>query len=482
MTVSRENLIKNFVSNMEEGDAALFIGAGMSRPSGFVDWKGLLRECAKELNLDLDREHDLVAVAQYYLNLRNRDRSRLNQIISEEFRKPAALSINHEIIARLPVSTIWTMNFDSLIEDALRANGRIVDVKSRDQDVALHLKDRDTVLYKMHGDINRPDEVIICKDDYERYAKSHYILQHALEGDLISKTFLFLGFSFSDPNLDYMLGHLRSLLEESKREHYAIMRKARLDFSKVNKDKEEAYKTFEYEKNKQQLQINDLQRYSIQTYLVEKFSEITGILEDIEKTYLMKNVFVSGSAINFGELGEERIRDLCMHLGERIVDEDYRLVSGVGLNIGDSVVKGSLLRLYEKGVSSIEKKLTVRPFPRNLPPGVNEAEFNQTYRESMIKKCGFAIFISGNSRTAPEMSRGILEEFAIASKLNKIPIPIGATGFAARHIWEKIEPDIDTVYSGQVPHHLFQKLNDPGLGNSELLDTVFTIMRTFRNI
>jgi len=479
MTVSREDLIKRFVTSMEDDDAALFIGAGMSRTSGYVNWKELLRECARELNLDLDREHDLVAVAQYYLNRRH-DRSRLNQIVSEEFRKPGAPSENHKIIARLPVSTIWTTNYDTLIEDALIANHRKVDIKSRDKDVPIPTGARDTVLYKMHGDVSRPDEVIICKDDYELYAKSHYILQHALENDLISKTFLFLGFSFSDPNLDYMLGHLRSLLEESKREHYAIMRKVRVNRS--IEDEKERQKVYEYNKNKQNLQIEDLQRYSIQTHLIEQFSEVTDILSAIEQAYLTKNVFVSGSAINFGELGEERVRDLCFQLGERIIDDDYRLISGVGLNIGDSVLKGALLELYEKGVSSIEKKLTVRPFPRNLPPNVKEEDFNRTYRETMIKNCGFAIFISGNSRSAPKLSHGVLDEFSVVKKLRKVPIPIGATGFAAQHIWEELEPDIEKIYSGRVPHTLYQKLNDPSLENSEILNAVFTIMNKLREI
>jgi len=222
---------------MHEGDAAVFVGAGMSRPAGFVDWKGLLRECAKELNLDIDREHDLVAVAQYYLNHRGRDRSSLNQILRNEFDKPVTSTKNHEIIANLPITTIWTTNFDTLIEDALRKNRKSVDVKSRDKDIATHKKGRDTVLYKMHGDIARPDETVICKDDYEQYARNHPIFQNTLEADLLSKTFLFLGFSFSDPNLEYMLGHLRSLLEDSKREHYAVMRKVRLNW---HKDKLEA--------------------------------------------------------------------------------------------------------------------------------------------------------------------------------------------------------------------------------------------------
>lgn len=480
MTVSREDLINNYISSFEDKNAALFIGAGMSRSSGFVDWKGLLRECAKYLNLDLGREHDLVAVAQYYIN-KKRDRSRLNQIISEDFGRPVEPTENHKIISRLPISTIWTTNFDSLIEDALRANGRTVDAKSRDQDVTRHLNRRDCVVYKMHGDISRPDKVIICKDDYERYSKSHYILQQALEGDLISKTFLFLGFSFSDPNLEYMLGHLRTLLEESKREHYTIMRKARINWVKEKENKDEAHRAFLYEKNKQELQIDDLKRYGIETYLVDKFSEITDILLDIEKIYQRKNVFVSGSARVFGELDEDKIRDFCVELGEHLVEKGYHLVSGSGLNIGDSVVKGSLLKLFEQKEPSIEKMLTVRPFPRIFPDDIEEAEFNRNYREAMIKDCGFAIFISGNSRTQPERSQGVMEEYQIAKELNKIIIPVGATGFAAKHIWEEMRPDIDKYYSNQVESSLFEKLNDPTLNISELLKTVFDIMKIFRH-
>ena len=114
MPISRQRLLSSYVAAMHEGDAALFIGAGMSHDRGFVDWKGLMRECAKELGLDVELEHDLVAVAQYYLN-REMDRSRLNQILIDQFAKPVTMGENHKIIGRLPISTIWTTNFDSLI-------------------------------------------------------------------------------------------------------------------------------------------------------------------------------------------------------------------------------------------------------------------------------------------------------------------------------------------------------------------------------
>jgi hypothetical protein len=40
----------------------------MSRSAGHVDWKGLLRNIAKELGLDLRLENDLITMAQFYVN------------------------------------------------------------------------------------------------------------------------------------------------------------------------------------------------------------------------------------------------------------------------------------------------------------------------------------------------------------------------------------------------------------------------------
>ena len=67
----------------------------------------------------------------------------------------------------------------------------------------------------MHGDIREPDEAVLTKDDYEMYSCSRPLFRTALQGDLISKTFLFIGFSFEDPNLEYVLSQIRVLLGES---------------------------------------------------------------------------------------------------------------------------------------------------------------------------------------------------------------------------------------------------------------------------
>ena len=371
MPITQRQLVREYVSAIHDGEAALFVGAGMSRASGFVDWKGLLRGCAEEVGLDLEREQDLVAVAQYYLNFRSNNRWRLNQVLLKEFDRPGSLTENHEIMARLPLSTIWTTNFDTLLEQALSKAQRKISVKAEDAGISRPTHRNEVVLYKMHGDIARPQEIVICKSDYERYAHRHPIFQNALEADLVAKTFLFLGFSFSDPHLNYMLGHLHALLEGNQRSHFAIMRRARENFSLG----EEGKRQYLYERNKQELQIQELERYNIQTCLIDRFSEVAEVLQAIEVGAYARNVFVSGSANKYEtDFDEDRMRDLCMLLGELLMERSYKLISGFGLNIGDSIIKGALLKLYEQKRPGIEENFMLRPFPRSLPANISEAD------------------------------------------------------------------------------------------------------------
>jgi hypothetical protein len=473
MPVDRLRFFRDYASAMHEGDAALFVGAGFSRTAGFVDWKNLLRECARELNLDVDRESDLVAVAQYHLNRSGRDRSRLNQILKDEFDKPGSLTKNHEIIGRLPVQTVWTTNFDTLLEAAYKAADKSVDIKATDRSLATSKKGRDVTIYKMHGDIATPDEVIICKDDYERYARKHEIFQNALEGHLVSKTFLFLGFSFTDPNLDYMLGHLRSLLEDSKREHFAVMRRiSRRDFPRGARGQN----NFEYERNKQDLRVEDLQRYSIHTLWVDEYHEVTAILQELERRYLFRNIFVSGSAADFGAFGEERMLDLCSRVGGGIIRGGHNLVSGFGQGIGSAIIMGALAELYGGKKGEVDRRLLLRPFPQKQLSGAEKATFERRYREDMIARCGFAIFIAGNKNGDKE-APGVLKEYETVKASLKIPIPIGATGSAAKRIWESIEPDLQTVYGGAVSEKLFRRLNDASLKNEDLVAATFEVIR-----
>lgn len=127
--------IDKYVKEIKDNNAAMFIGAGFSKSAGYVDWKNLLRNVADDLGLDIEREDDLVSLAQYCYN-KNGNRSIINDVIFDEFAKEKEVDENHRIIARLPIFTYWTTNYDSLIEDSLIEAKRVVDVKYNNSNFA----------------------------------------------------------------------------------------------------------------------------------------------------------------------------------------------------------------------------------------------------------------------------------------------------------------------------------------------------------
>ena len=81
-----------------------------------------------DLFLDIEQEYDLVALAQYSCN-EKRSMSHLNNLILNQFIRQGTPNKSLKILAELPISIYWTTNYDHLIGDVLREQGKRVDVK-----------------------------------------------------------------------------------------------------------------------------------------------------------------------------------------------------------------------------------------------------------------------------------------------------------------------------------------------------------------
>src|SRR6476661_3812094 len=110
-----DRFINVYVQALRDENAAIFAGAGLSIPAGLVDWAALMREIAEDVGLSVDREHDLVSLAQFHVNERG-GRHRINQALITEFAERASLTDNHKLLASLPIRTYWTTNYDTLLE------------------------------------------------------------------------------------------------------------------------------------------------------------------------------------------------------------------------------------------------------------------------------------------------------------------------------------------------------------------------------
>ena len=167
-----EAFIKDYIKDLNEGNAAIFAGAGMSKSAGYVNWSELLSDIADELGLNIDKEWDLISLAQYHVN-ETGGKGKINRKILEEFSEKAEPSSNHQLLARLPINTYWTTNYDTLIEDSLKESNKIVDIKHQVEQLATTRPKRDVIVYKMHGDVNHSANAIITKEQYQEYYKTH---------------------------------------------------------------------------------------------------------------------------------------------------------------------------------------------------------------------------------------------------------------------------------------------------------------------
>lgn len=468
-----ESFIKEFVKDLAENNVAVFAGAGMSKSAGFVNWADLLRDIATELGLSVDKEHDLISLAQYHVN-ENRGKARINKKILEEFAQEAEATENHKILARLPVTTFWTTNYDTLIEDSLKAANKVVDIKHQVKQLANTRPKRDVVIYKMHGDVHHPADAIITKEQYESYYKTHESFVTTLSGDLISKTFLFIGFSFTDPNLDYVLSRLNIQFGEDSRQHYCFIKK-----QSKGKDDDEIYK---YNLRKQELMINDLMRYKIKAILVDEYSDITEILKEIERRYRKKTVFISGSAEEYGAWNRNEAQSFIHSLSRNIVSAGFRIVNGFGWGVGSAVINGALEAVYERPDRYSEDQLIMRPFPQFETGEKKLPDLWEEYRQRMISLAGIAVFIFGNKNDGKGniiSANGVKREFEIAISQGLIPIPIAATGYITQDIFDEILKAPEKYYDGMewiIP--VIKELASDKLLAEEMIKKVITIIQT----
>lgn len=466
-----DTFINKYVKEIKNNNAAFFAGAGFSKQSGYVDWKTLLKSITLELGLDVEKEHDLVALAQYCYN-RNQNRGVINDIIFEEFSKQKEPTENHKILARLPIGIIWTTNYDDLIEKAFNNIKKIVDVKSRNEHLSNTLANRECILYKMHGDKNNPNDAILIKDDYESYYKNHKQFLSALTGDLISKTFLFVGFSFQDPNLDYILGRIRVDYEENPRQHYAIMKS-------IDRDDYDSDADYDYAKRRNQLFLEDLKRYRISALIIDDFSEITEILQEIERRLNQNTVFISGSAAEYGKFTKEEAEDLMKLLSMRLIQHEFNIISGFGIGVGSAVITGALEEIYMHNNRINNQRLLLRPFPQ----GEEAKKLWQQYREDMISRAGISIYLFGNKIQDGNIvnANGVKTEFDIALDAKHITIPVGCTGYMAQELWEQISLDIEKYY-GKMGSEVLEVFQCLGIkkSNEEIVSNVIKLIQLLR--
>lgn len=114
-----KRLIKKAINNNK---LVIFVGAGISRNSGYPSWEELVKNIAQKIGYDSEKltNDDYLKIPQYYYN--SRKEKEYNELIEEFFDiKNPEPNLLHSAILNLNTYHIVTTNYDDLIETYIKA-------------------------------------------------------------------------------------------------------------------------------------------------------------------------------------------------------------------------------------------------------------------------------------------------------------------------------------------------------------------------
>jgi NAD-dependent SIR2 family protein deacetylase/tetratricopeptide (TPR) repeat protein len=208
-----EELIEAFAHRR----ATVFVGAGASVAAKLPNWRQLLEPLRAEVEDCPDDNFSALDVAQYFIN-EHKDR-RLAEVLRQLLEKNASTTEIHNLIVRLPITRIYTTNFDGLLEAACKNaclshktvwNSSQLDVMA------------DRVIYKLHGDLTDPRSIVLTAEQFEDYFETHDALAKIVESEMLEHAILFVGYSFTDPDIRTILRSMRRATEEFARTHFIL--------------------------------------------------------------------------------------------------------------------------------------------------------------------------------------------------------------------------------------------------------------------
>lgn len=203
---------RRLAKHASEGELVLFLGAGVSAGAGLPTWHELLRGLAADAGFassDQSALGSMPAVDQaHVLAARLQDRGlRIGEAVARRV-KTAKYSLAHSLLATLPVGEVATTNYDRLFEDASKDAGHELSVLPYEPSAG-----RQRWLLKMHGCVDHPEDIVLTRSDYLRYAERRAALAGIVQALLITRHMLFVGFSLSDDNFHRIADEVRRALE-----------------------------------------------------------------------------------------------------------------------------------------------------------------------------------------------------------------------------------------------------------------------------
>ena len=128
----------------------------------------------------------------------------------------------HHALVELGVQLLVTTNYDQLVEFLEGSPNRSVYTWKRSDKVLTDIRSGRKVLFKIHGDAEDDDSIVMTQSDYEK-VRAHVSYQRVMSLLLQNYTFLFVGYGVNDPlDLDLIFQLNSTAFKQSTNEHYVF--------------------------------------------------------------------------------------------------------------------------------------------------------------------------------------------------------------------------------------------------------------------
>lgn len=209
--------IKDIQKAAKEDNLVVFVGAGVSNNSGVPVWNKLTEAFKSELPEFAKNISDDLKLAQIYkTTYPSKFLETVRTVLKDGEIVPNAI---HNAILDLKPCHIITTNYDDLIEQACKGRFELYQTVSSDDDMVSIPNTH--IIVKMHGEYGKGN-IVLAEEDYYDYSRNFPLLRAFVLSLLASKTVLFIGFSFNDINLKYILREIQTVLCRKMRPVYML--------------------------------------------------------------------------------------------------------------------------------------------------------------------------------------------------------------------------------------------------------------------
>lgn len=410
-----------------QGNISLFLGAGSSMQYDAPNWSSLINSVYKGLKNGSNTEK-----AQY-AELKGIDiKTEISKQISFIKFNPYKENTYLNYLLDFDYKSIWTTNYDEIIEKVLERKFKIYKPIYKYSDFQKLSYPGGCFLFKINGSYNEPKTIVVTKEDFINYRKSHEAYLILLKRELLCHSFLFLGCSFDDDILRMSIKDILNCIENSTEnyatEHFAII----------------------VEKNTEKLEYisKDLSKhYNIKCLTVSNIYQAYKIAFGISCKVKFNSIFISGAKKYERHSVEENIgKKVCQNLVEafmKLTDFPFKFISGMGMSIGHFISGTIKQKCINKNVN---RYLQMEPFP------FTSTEDNQKHRENILNKAGIFIFVFGDIEEfiGNKENSGMWKEYLYAKKSEEniiIPLPCGNDSIS-NQIFE-VEKDMNGTFSNR---------------------------------